>query len=105
MFNPRLASGDVGVGLSIRRMRDSFLNRFTTTYSLRPIQDVGSVFRRYPGMWQVGGLLAAWGVSVGSGAGAPRVGVLCATWKGSRGVGLDWGGVGWGGLGHSGSMP
>lgn len=53
MFNPRLASGDVGVGLSIRRMRDSFLNRFTTTYSLRPIQDVGSVFRRYPGMWQV----------------------------------------------------
>lgn len=35
-------------------MRDSFLNRFTTTYSLRPIADVGSVFRRYPGMWQVG---------------------------------------------------
>ncbi|KAL4422848.1 hypothetical protein ABPG75_009045 [Micractinium tetrahymenae] len=53
MFNPRLASADVGVGLSIRRMRDSFLSRFTTTYSLRPIQDVGSVFRRYPGMWQV----------------------------------------------------
>ncbi|PRW33042.1 hypothetical protein C2E21_8017 [Chlorella sorokiniana] len=53
MFNPRLASGDVGVGLSVRRMRDSFLNRFTTTYSLRPIADVGSVFRRYPGMWQV----------------------------------------------------
>lgn len=53
MFNPRLASGDVGVGLSIRRMRESFLSRFTTTYSLRPIQDVGSVFRRYPGMWQV----------------------------------------------------
>lgn len=53
MFNPRLASGDVGVGLSIRRMRDSFLSRFTTTYSLRPIADVGSVFRCYPGMWQV----------------------------------------------------
>lgn len=53
MFNPRLASGDVGVGLSIRRMRESFLSRFTTTYSLRPIADVGSVFRRYPGMWQV----------------------------------------------------
>lgn len=53
MFNPRLASGDVGVGLSIRRMRDNFLSRFTTTYSLRPIADVGSVFRRYPGMWQV----------------------------------------------------
>lgn len=54
MFNPRLASGDVGVGLSIRRMRENFLSRFTTTYSLRPIADVGSVFRRYPGMWQVG---------------------------------------------------
>jgi hypothetical protein len=53
MFNPRLASGDVGVGLSVRRMRESFLSRFTTTYSLRPIQDVGSVFRRYPGTWQV----------------------------------------------------
>ncbi|PSC76209.1 hypothetical protein C2E20_0092 [Micractinium conductrix] len=53
MFNPRLASGDVGVGLSIRRMRENFLSRFTTTYSLRPIADVGSVFRRYPGMWQV----------------------------------------------------
>ncbi len=59
MFNPRLASGDVGVGLSIRRMRESFLSRFTTTYSLRPIQDVGSVFRRYPGMWQVGRARAA----------------------------------------------
>ncbi len=53
MFNPRLASGDVGVGLSIRRMRDNFLSAFTTTYSLRPIADVGSVFRRYPGMWMV----------------------------------------------------
>lgn len=65
MFNPRLASGDVGVGLSIRRMRESFLSRFTTTYSLRPIQDVGSVFRRYPGMWQVcwvraAGLVCGW---------------------------------------------
>ena len=55
MFNPRLASGDVGVGLAIRRMREQFLGRFTTTYSLRPIADVGSVFRRFPGMWQVGG--------------------------------------------------
>lgn len=39
-------------------MRDNFLNRFTTTYSLRPIADVGSVFRRYPGMWQVRGVKA-----------------------------------------------
>lgn len=72
MFNPRLASGDVGVGLSIRRMRDSFLSLFTTTYSLRPIADVGSVFRRYPGMWQVGG-----GVCVGGGGGG-WAGQACA---------------------------
>lgn len=53
MFNPRLASGDVGVGLNIRRLRESFLKSFVTTYSLRPIGDVGTVFRRYPGQWQV----------------------------------------------------
>lgn len=53
MFNPRLASGDVGVGLNIRRLRESFLKSFVTTYSLRPIGDVGTVFRRYPGLWQV----------------------------------------------------
>jgi hypothetical protein len=65
MFNPRLASGDVGVGLAIRRMRDSFLSRFTTTYSLRPIAEVGSVFRRYPGSWQVcTHRVTVWGVCV-----------------------------------------
>ena len=53
MFNPRLASGDVGVGLNIRRLRESYLKNFVTTYSLRPIGDVGSVFRRYPSLWQV----------------------------------------------------
>ena len=53
MFNPRLASGDVGVGLNVRRLRESFLKDFATTYSLRPVGDVGSVFRRYPGLWQV----------------------------------------------------
>jgi hypothetical protein len=53
MFNPRLASGDVGVGLNIRRLRENFLKDFATTYSLRPVGDVGSVFRRYPGLWQV----------------------------------------------------
>lgn len=45
-------SGDVGIGLNIRRMRSQFLSTFTTTYSLRPVGDIGSVFRRYPGMWQ-----------------------------------------------------
>lgn len=53
MFNPRLASGDVGIGLNVRRMREQFLADFATVYSLRPVGDVGSVFRRYPGMWQV----------------------------------------------------
>ena len=53
LFNPRLASGDVGVGLNTRRLRETFLKDFATTYSLRPIGDVGSVFRKYPGLWQV----------------------------------------------------
>jgi hypothetical protein len=53
LFNPRLASGDVGVGLNIRRLRESYLKEFVTTYSLRPIGDVGTVFRCYPGLWQV----------------------------------------------------
>lgn len=29
------------------------MQNFVVTYSLRPIGDVGSVFRRYPGLWQV----------------------------------------------------
>lgn len=53
MFNPRLASGDVGIGLNVRRLQNQFLSTFITTYSLRPIGDVGSVFRKYPGQWQV----------------------------------------------------
>eukprot|EP00884_Botryococcus_braunii_P002935 jgi/Botrbrau1/12642/Bobra.67_1s0008.1 len=53
LFNPRLASGDVGIGLNVRRMRDQFLSTFTTTYSLCPIGDIGTVFRCYPSMWQV----------------------------------------------------
>jgi hypothetical protein len=53
LFNQRLSSGDVGLGLNARRLRSNFLARFTTTYSLRPIGDVGSVFRRYPDQWKV----------------------------------------------------
>jgi hypothetical protein len=53
LFNQRLSSGDVGLGLNARRLRTNFLARFTTTYSLRPIGDVGSVFRRYPDQWKV----------------------------------------------------
>jgi len=53
MINPRLASGDVGIGLNVRRMRDEFTSTFTTTYSLRPLEEYGTVFRRYPDMWKV----------------------------------------------------
>lgn len=48
-----LCSGDVGVGLNVRRLTKQFLSTFTTSYSLRPIAELGSVYRRYPGMWQV----------------------------------------------------
>ena len=53
LFHPRLTTGDVCVGVSVRRMRESFLSIFTTTYPLRPIIDVGTVVRRFPSMWQV----------------------------------------------------
>ncbi|CAK0787516.1 hypothetical protein CVIRNUC_010736 [Coccomyxa viridis] len=53
LFNPRLASGDVGLGLNVRRMRNEFLSLFTVTYSLRPLGETASVFRQYPGQWQV----------------------------------------------------
>eukprot|EP01018_Ginkgo_biloba_P024123 Gb_35506 [translate_table: standard] len=52
MWNPRLFSGDVGVGLSIRRLRSYFLSTFTVVYSMRPLQS-GAIFRRYPGLWKV----------------------------------------------------
>jgi hypothetical protein len=51
--NPNPPSGDVGIGLNARRLRTNFLNRFTVTYSLRPVGDIGTVFRKYPGMWKV----------------------------------------------------
>ena len=50
---PSLRSGDVGLGLNARRLRDSFMKNFVVTYSLRPIADIGSVYRRYPGLWKV----------------------------------------------------
>lgn len=52
LFNPRLVSGDVGIGLNVRRMRANFLKTFVVAYSLRPV-GAGSVFRKYPGNWQV----------------------------------------------------
>ena len=53
LHTSRPRSGDVGIGLNARRMRTNFLNRFTVTYSLRPVGDIGTVFRRYPGLWKV----------------------------------------------------
>ena len=48
-----LCSGDVGIGLNVRRMRTSFMSTFAVTYSLCPIGDIGTVYRQFPGMWQV----------------------------------------------------
>jgi hypothetical protein len=54
MFNPRLASGDVGIGVAVRDMRLNFLSTFNYVYSLAPIPYANaSVFRKYPGQWQV----------------------------------------------------
>ncbi|GIL69195.1 hypothetical protein Vretimale_12588 [Volvox reticuliferus] len=53
LFNQRMSSGDVGLGLNARRIRNEFLKNFVVTYSLRPIGDIGTVFRRYPGQWKV----------------------------------------------------
>jgi hypothetical protein len=46
-------SGDVGIGLNVRRMQTQLMGSFTTAYSLRPVGDVGSVFRRFPEPWKV----------------------------------------------------
>ena len=46
-------AGDVGIGLNVRRMRRQFLGQFIVTYSIRPIGDEGTVFRRYPAEWKV----------------------------------------------------
>ncbi|GLC58065.1 hypothetical protein PLESTB_001314600 [Pleodorina starrii] len=53
LFNQRMSSGDVGLGLNARRLRNNFLKPFTVTYSLRPIGEIGTVFRRYPDQWKV----------------------------------------------------
>lgn len=52
MWNPRLISEDVGVGINVRNLRRYFLSTFTTVYSMRPLP-AGAVFRCYPGMWKV----------------------------------------------------
>ena len=52
LFNPRLASGDVGIGLAIRRLRRDFLSTFQIIYALRPFEG-GAVFKQYPDLWKV----------------------------------------------------
>ncbi|KAJ9131451.1 hypothetical protein P3X46_035108 [Hevea brasiliensis] len=52
MWNPRLISEDVGVGINVRNLRRFFLSTFTTVYSMRPLPS-GALFRCYPGMWKV----------------------------------------------------
>ncbi|KAL3538095.1 hypothetical protein ACH5RR_001461 [Cinchona calisaya] len=52
MWNPRLVSQDVGVGINVRRLRRDFLSTFTVVYSMRPFPS-GAVFRCYPGLWKV----------------------------------------------------
>lgn len=52
MWNPRLVSGDVGVGYNVRNLRRNFLSTFTTVYSMRPLP-TGAIFRCYPGKWKV----------------------------------------------------
>ena len=34
-------------------MRNQFLGQFITTYSIRPIGDIGTIYRRYPAQWKV----------------------------------------------------
>jgi hypothetical protein len=41
LVNPRLASGDAGIGLNVRRMRDGFLGAMTVVYYLEPLEWCG----------------------------------------------------------------
>ncbi|GER28833.1 hypothetical protein STAS_04656 [Striga asiatica] len=52
MWNPRLVSEDVGVGINVRRLRRNFLSTFTVVYSMKPLPS-GAVFRCYPEVWKV----------------------------------------------------
>ena len=54
LVNPRLASGDAGIGLTVRRMREDFLGRMTVVYCLQPLPWCnGSIFKKYPGLWRL----------------------------------------------------
>ena len=54
LINPRLASGDAGIGLTVRRMREEFLGRMTVVYCIQPLPWCnGNIFKRFPGMWRL----------------------------------------------------
>ena len=54
LLNPRLASGDAGIGLTVRRWRDQFLGVMCVAYSLRPLPWCnGTVFKKFPGPWKL----------------------------------------------------
>lgn len=50
LWNPRLSSGDVGIGYNVRRMREFFLTSFIPVYYLRPLT-MGAIYRCYPEPW------------------------------------------------------
>ena len=54
LLNPRLASGDAGIGLTVRRWRDQFLGVMCVAYSLRPLPWCnGTVLKKFPGPWKL----------------------------------------------------
>jgi hypothetical protein len=54
LINPRLASGDAGLGLNFRRMREEFLGKMTVVYCVQPLPWCnGNIFKRFPGLWRL----------------------------------------------------
>ena len=54
LINPRLASGDAGLGLNFRRMREEFLGKMTVVYCIQPLPWCnGNIFKRFPGLWRL----------------------------------------------------
>lgn len=52
LFNPRLESAEIGIGLTARRLRERFINTFQVIYYLQPLEQ-GALLRAYPHQWQL----------------------------------------------------
>jgi hypothetical protein len=52
LFNPRLESAEIGIGLTARRLRARFINTFQVIYYLQPLEQ-GALWRAYPHQWQL----------------------------------------------------